>query len=224
MIDKNNVENSLSYLSHKIKDNQYQVADFLGFYHENCLSTITLLFLEEKGCKMYGKSLEEIQKIGPEFLMEIMHPEDIERCVTQLTEFALRQDENEVLTYIQRLRLVDNEDYKPYFTCAKLNLSKNIFQCITTPMTGVNEFKGEINHILEKSTYIDNHVTLYTSFSSREREVITLVCKGKTVKEIANQLFLSPHTIEKHKKNIYKKSKFNSNAELIEFALNFNLI
>lgn len=224
MVTNFEIKDSFDYLNKKIENDEYEVEDFLGFYHENCMDTMVLLFLEEKGCELYGKSLVEIQEVGLGFLEEIMQLEDITRCVKLLTEFALKRDETKVLSYVQRLKLIGDDQYKPYFTCAKLNLAKNTFQCITTPMTGIDEFKGELNRILGESKYIENNVELYTSFSSREREVISMVCLGKPVKVIAEELCLSPHTIDKHKKNIFKKGQFTSNVQLIEFALNFNLI
>lgn len=199
-----------------------EVDNFLGFYHENDKDTINLLYLEEKGCQLYGKTLEEIQQAGPEFLKEIMHPEDLERCVNLLLKFAAQNDETKTLTYFQRL--YSHGAYNVYFTCVKLNNSRNIFQSITTPITQVDDFKEEVNKLLDSSSYIEQHIGIYTSFSKREREIIQLVCQGLEVKEIAEQLFLSPHTVTKHKKNIYKKGNFSSNAELIQFALNFNLV
>lgn len=208
----------------RLRNLEVETEDFLGFYHENDKDTINLLYLEEKGCQLYGKTLEEIQEAGVEFLLDIMHPEDVQRCLPKLLEFAAQNDETKTLTYFQRLQLQGSKEYKVYFTCVKLNNSRNIFQSITSPITQVDDFKEEVNKLLDSSGYIEQHIGIYTSFSKREREIIQLVCQGLEVKEIAEQLFLSPHTITKHKKNIYKKGDFSSNAELIQFALNFNLV
>ncbi|WP_375562820.1 LuxR C-terminal-related transcriptional regulator [Bernardetia sp. OM2101] len=197
--------------------------DFLGFYHENDKDTINLLYLEEKGCQMYGKTLKEIQEAGAEFLTDIMHPEDLKRCVNLLLKFAAQNDESKTFSYFQRLRLKGQTEYQVYFTCVKLNKKRNIFQSITCPITQVDDFKEEVNTLFDSSSYIEKKLSLYKEFSKREKEVIQLVCQGLEVKEIAEKLFLSPHTITKHKKNIYKKSGFSSSAELIQFALSFNL-
>ena len=64
----------------------------------------------------------------------------------------------------------------------------------------------------------------FDNLTKREKEIIGWVCQGYSTKEIADKLFLSVHTIEKHKKNITSKTSFKSNAELIQFALNFELM
>ena len=216
------IQKSLARLNN-LEENEKATEDFLGFYHENDKETIHLLYLEEKGCQLYGRTLEEIQEAGAEFLADIMHPEDIPRCVNLLLDFATQNDENKTLSYFQRLRLQGQTDYQVYFTCVKLNNKRGVFQSITCPITQVDDFKEEVNILLDSSSYIEEHLSLYKAFSKREKEVIQLVCQGFEVKEIADKLFLSPHTITKHKKNIYKKSGFASNVELIQFALNFNL-
>ncbi|WPU95315.1 response regulator transcription factor [Mucilaginibacter sabulilitoris] len=55
------------------------------------------------------------------------------------------------------------------------------------------------------------------SLSSRETEIVHLIAKGLTNKEIAEKLYLSVHTIKTHRKNIIKKLgfTFKNAAELV---------
>ena len=62
------------------------------------------------------------------------------------------------------------------------------------------------------------------AISSRESEVIQLIVKGSTTNEIATQLFLSPRTVETHRKNIYRKLEVHSNIELTKKAQRLRLI
>lgn len=61
------------------------------------------------------------------------------------------------------------------------------------------------------------------NLSLREVEIIQLTAKGLSAKEIACRLFLSPHTVYTHKKNIMKKLKLNSSSEMILYAINNGL-
>ena len=60
--------------------------------------------------------------------------------------------------------------------------------------------------------------------SSRETEVLKLLSKGMNYKEVASELFLSPHTIKTHIKNIYSKLHVNNRAEAIYKAIKKKLI
>lgn len=55
--------------------------------------------------------------------------------------------------------------------------------------------------------------------TDREFEVFRLIGAGKSVKEIADTLFLSPKTIEAHREHIKEKLNFKSSAELLRFAI-----
>ncbi|MCL4144347.1 UNVERIFIED_CONTAM: hypothetical protein GTU68_047018 [Idotea baltica] len=55
--------------------------------------------------------------------------------------------------------------------------------------------------------------------SEREREVLQYVARGHTYKEIGEELFISPKTVENHVRNILGKLHLNRKQELIRYAL-----
>lgn len=61
-------------------------------------------------------------------------------------------------------------------------------------------------------------------FSERELEIIKCVEFGESTNEIAEKLFLSPHTIATHKKNILRKSKCHNFNELIAKCIRNGII
>jgi two-component system, NarL family, response regulator DegU len=52
-----------------------------------------------------------------------------------------------------------------------------------------------------------------------ERQIVKLIAEYKTSKEIAAELFISPHTVQTHRKNICIKLKLEGNHALMKFAL-----
>jgi two-component system response regulator DegU len=55
-------------------------------------------------------------------------------------------------------------------------------------------------------------------FSTREEEVIQLICDGKTSKEIAQTLWLSKRTVDGHRERILQKTGCRNLAELMRFT------
>ena len=49
--------------------------------------------------------------------------------------------------------------------------------------------------------------------SAREREVLTLIASGATNREIAERLYLSPHTVKEHASSLYRKLGVKNRAE-----------
>ncbi|HOI86501.1 MAG TPA: response regulator [Lentimicrobium sp.] len=62
------------------------------------------------------------------------------------------------------------------------------------------------------------------SFSERELEVLELVCKGLSTKEIADKLFISSRTVEKHRANLMVKTDAKNIIEVIIYAVKHKLI
>jgi two-component system, NarL family, nitrate/nitrite response regulator NarL len=65
---------------------------------------------------------------------------------------------------------------------------------------------------------------LHENLSEREMEIFMQVTQGKSAKEIAEKLFISPHTVYTHRKNILKKLACGSAAELINYAYSQGLL
>lgn len=60
--------------------------------------------------------------------------------------------------------------------------------------------------------------------SEREREVLDLIASGATNREIAERLFLSPHTIKEHTSALYRKLKARNRAEAVRRAERLGLL
>jgi DNA-binding CsgD family transcriptional regulator len=60
--------------------------------------------------------------------------------------------------------------------------------------------------------------------SNREFEVMCLIGKGKSLKEIGEQLFISEKTVSTYRSRILEKLKLKNNSELIKYVLVNKLI
>ncbi len=59
--------------------------------------------------------------------------------------------------------------------------------------------------------------------SERERQVLQHVARGHTYREIGEELYISPKTVENHVRNILGKLHLNRKQELIRYALEHNI-
>ena len=65
---------------------------------------------------------------------------------------------------------------------------------------------------------------LYDLLTDREREILLLAITGLTSSEIANELAISPRTVEKHRSNFMSKIGLKTPAQLMKFASDQGLI
>jgi DNA-binding NarL/FixJ family response regulator len=62
------------------------------------------------------------------------------------------------------------------------------------------------------------------TLSDREREVVTLIASGSTNREIAEELYLSPHTVKEYTSGLYRKLGVRNRAEAVQRAQSLGLI
>jgi len=90
-------------------------------------------------------------------------------------------------------------------------------------------YQGDTYYSAEVSQQVMRHLAKETSPSSeklscRELEVLSLIAKDLSNREIADSLFISPRTVDAHKQNILRKTGVKSVAGLVVFAIKHNLV
>ena len=81
-----------------------------------------------------------------------------------------------------------------------------------------------LNILLDKSSIEEEEDCTPTTLSEREIEITQHIADGLTSRKIADKLFISPHTVQTHRKNIMRKLKVNSVTELVVYAMKTGLV
>lgn len=99
-----------------------------------------------------------------------------------------------------------------------------------------SELKSAIRHVAQGLPYVSPEVTRLLMdemnkpnnepelLTERELDVLRLIAKEFSNKEIADKLFISERTVETHRKNIFRKTKTSSLVGLIKFAYEHKMV
>lgn len=79
-------------------------------------------------------------------------------------------------------------------------------------------------YIAEPFVEAMNQLKNRQSLTSRERQILNMIVAGKTNKEMAEILFISPKTVDKHRTSLMTKFNVHSLVELLAYALREGLI
>jgi DNA-binding NarL/FixJ family response regulator len=102
--------------------------------------------------------------------------------------------------------------------------------------TGKSELIKAISEIQNGNKYFSQAVTQqlakgyskpdkdHWQLTKREREVLQLIYEGLSTAEIGTKLFVSPYTVETHRKNLFIKTGINKSSQLIKEALSLGYI
>lgn len=89
-------------------------------------------------------------------------------------------------------------------------------------LSGNIVFCNEVREIISKPS--QNELSGIPRLTKREKEILKLLTEGKTSIAIAEELFLSPLTVDTHRKNIIHKFQVKNVAELINVAKQNNMV
>lgn len=104
--------------------------------------------------------------------------------------------------------------------------------------TGKEEVLRAINKVMSNERYVSNELNLNiyqhlgsarsnhskTQLTTREIEIVQHISNGLTNHEIADKLFISPSTVDTHRKNILAKLELKNTAALVRYAAENNLL
>lgn len=176
------------------------------------------------------KTLEKVRELMPDVvLMDVYMPDwdGIETTRRLKTEFP----------YVKIIMLTVAEDEKVLFEAVKAGaqgyLLKKIepgqlFDQIRAVARGEAAIAGHLAAKLlgEFATQLkdSDETNPLQELTSREREVLQLLTRGKTNKEIANGLGIAENTVKNHLKNILEKLHLQNRVQAVAFALSQGMI
>ena len=105
------------------------------------------------------------------------------------------------------------------------NCTKNEFLlAVESTSRGEKFFSSKILDILLENRLDHEPEQDQSNLTAREKEMLTYLAKGYSTQRIADTLFLSPHTVQTHRKSIIRKLKVKSPTEFVIHALDLGLI
>lgn len=187
-------------------------------------------YLSNNTFECFGYQHQCLMDAGYYLIEKNKHPDDRNGFIRQL----LRESNRYFSTFLRQNDLNHTEEYK--IIKPDLGIVKIREQCAVYK----TNYLGFITHLIGSSiciTDVSNERTTkkkedialkptegYGRLSRRELEIIRLISEGKSSKTIANQLFISFHTVVTHRKKINEKIRVKNSGELIRYAICNGLI
>ena len=106
--------------------------------------------------------------------------------------------------------------------------TKNIIEAIRTVAGGefylCAQIRGDIISRFLTERPGGQPVRSYDVLSDREQHVFRVLAEGHSTVKIAELLFISPKTVEKHRVNVMKKLRLNNLVELTKYAISLGIV
>lgn len=103
--------------------------------------------------------------------------------------------------------------------CFDDEYTESLFVTLPVSDLGVHN----VSKIIEDNIFVKENWRIFEQLTEREKEIIGLLAQGISNPEAALELSVSEDTIKQHRKNIKRKLKLKSLAEMIKFAEIFGI-
>jgi DNA-binding NarL/FixJ family response regulator len=175
------------------------------------------------------EAIEMTEALKPDVLiMDIMMPR------MNGIQAAENIREMKLSTYILLLSMYSDEGFvqqalqygvKGYVL--KSSVSDELLQAVRAVAAGKTYFSSPISEIVQStinSRSTSQEGDSFSSLSPREKEILQLIAEEHTSAEIANMLFISEKTVEKHRTRLMEKLNVRNLAGLVRLAVKYHLV
>lgn len=101
----------------------------------------------------------------------------------------------------------------------KANATAELVKAVTHILGGGRYVSATLGEKLASELEGPRPAMLHEKLSDRELEILRLIGSGRTVKEIAAELTLSPNTVSTYRTRLLEKMKMRTSAELMHYAV-----
>ena len=201
-----------------LKDNVLfkQLVDFLPYsVHINNRSDLSIKFMSNN-LKNKADEIDTLFKVGSSYLKKITSPHYLKYANDIITSFDKKNDKFSVCSYPQLID-IKSQKIKLFLRTNKLILDQNHFFNINSITENIQSTDQLFNEVFD----VKSEFGIFYKFmhlTKKEKLVMEHLAQGYSKKEIANLLYLSPHTIHTHRRNIYAKLNITKIHELVRIA------
>ncbi|NII27734.1 helix-turn-helix transcriptional regulator [Pseudoflavitalea sp. X16] len=146
--------------------------------------------------------------------------EMMEQLVWEISHFLKEKDPYALYSFFYRKDGKDSQEW--LVASARLHKDEQglpnevVMFSYTTGLS--DDVKIKLHRVLEQYDFLRQNVEKVALLTNREKEILGLVAEGMTSDEIAKAIHLSRHTVNTHRKNIYRKLSIQNSADLLKFA------
>lgn len=188
------------------------------------------IWMNKKGLKELGITLDEMSGMSAkDYYSKYFNEEDAKDYVPKILELVKQNIDEESITFFQQVRINNQEKWVWHISSTKILMRDDEYQpvlllTISFPIDSNHAMTSKAAKLLEENNFLRKNLHEFAKLTPRETEVLKHIAIGKNAIECGKDLFISPQTVDTHRKNIRKKLGTSSFFELFQYAKSFDLI
>ncbi|HEY5592571.1 MAG TPA: LuxR C-terminal-related transcriptional regulator [Paludibacter sp.] len=219
--DQKELENELSFLQN-IVHSLPAIVYIIEMQKPGDISSCRIIWMNKRGLDFVSYTQEEIIAMGNDFFKEFLHPDDVEVLPLSINTVYALIDET-VFVGMYRIKNKNQSTYSwlyghyiilNNFDDGSIRQMLVVALDITDKMHTDNQLVSALKEINRLKFELK-----FSNISKREKQVLEMIIKGKTDKQIAKELFISVVTSKKHRTHLIKKTGVKNSVELVALTM-----
>jgi DNA-binding CsgD family transcriptional regulator len=190
---------------------------------------LSIVYMNAEGLNAIGMSPEDIQKLNEaQFQVRFQHLEGSTESVPKMFG-VFRTNSSDKLSSFQKVKNQESEEWQLYA------MNTKVFQrdaagdpthviTIAGKIDPLHHITSKVSRLMSELNFLKTNNPLFLTLTKREIDVLRLMALGKSSTEISESLFISPTTVETHRKKVRSKLGIKNTYETLLFAQAYDLI
>jgi DNA-binding CsgD family transcriptional regulator len=188
-----------------------------------------VLYMSARGLAQLGTTLPEVTALGEAYYARYFNPDEAHEYVPRVVELLERNDLSYAVSFFQQVRTGPQGCFELHLSTARVLLQGQQGQplltiCLSCRIEPHSHITTKVQRLLDENAFLRAHAVRFAGLTKRERQVLAGISRGLSSGELADMLFLSPQTVDTHRRNLRQKLQVSSAFELGQYARAFDLI
>lgn len=194
------------------------------------IADASVIWMCDRGLVGLGLTIDDLKKLSNnEYYNQFFNPEDSVIYIPKILDLLHRNNDDENVSYFQQVKLHQENTWTWHISCTKILLRDDDGQPVllitqSMPIEHSHSISLKADKLMEENRFLGENAEMFSKLSKREIEVLKCVAAGDSAVECGEKLFISPQTVDTHRKNIRKKLGTTSFGVLLRYARAFDLI
>lgn len=190
----------------------------------------TVVYMNERGLKQLGLSLEEVCSMtNTDYYSRYFNEKDAKDYVQKIAAFMHANNREDTLSYYQQLKFPDVDNWVWHLSSTKIFLRNHsgepvLSLTISIPIDAMHHMAAKAERLLKENDFLRNNYASFSKLSKREKTILREIALGRSSIEIADKLYIATTTVDTHRRNIRNKLHAKSHFEISQYARAFDLI
>jgi DNA-binding CsgD family transcriptional regulator len=189
----------------------------------------SVVYMSSNGLNRLRVTLPELKEMGESYHARFFNESAAAEYVPKIVGMLERNNDEETVSFFQQVRSGAHEAWQWHACGIRIFMRDDnglplLTISVAIPIDPRHYFIPKMERMMEESESSTKNAHLLASLTAREKQILVMMARDNTSKEISSTLFIAEDTVKTHRRNIKKKLGVGNYFDLLKFVQAFDLV